>query len=194
MADLVRLLAIQVLEAEPATEPARLWRWIGWLANEPSYKPEAKRKLADLLRKNCARRAALQEHVLLTPCVESTWIAAWRLADTDPDLHPTGQDLARMLKTLRTRTGGDPIDPDTWRDLLRLGRSENGLPDVVHRAALEAASDDPGLLSVLERMSDISEAERKIEQRRREAQSEAERQRKFQTLMFGELNTPPACN
>ena len=65
VADLVRHLTVQVLEANPAIAPERLWAWIGWVDGDDGYSDPTKKRLTDVLRKN---RTGLLEYVLLTPC------------------------------------------------------------------------------------------------------------------------------
>ena len=180
-ADLVRGLTAQVLEADLAIEPARLWAWIGLLDRHRGYKREAKKRLTKILSQNRVMRAALLEHVLLSPSAGNAWQAAFRLGDTDLDLYPTAEDIAGVLRALVLRAGDGQVDREIWRHLLLIGRSADGLPPVVDDTAVELADGHLELLSVVEEMSDTTEPEWKIEQRKREAAWEAERERLFQS-------------
>ena len=179
---LVRRLALRVLETDTGMAPERIWGWVEWLDAERACIPNEGDRLTELFRTERTLRAALLEHVLLTPCARSTWMAAHRLAETRLGLHPAEDDLVGLLRTLRARAGDDPIDPDTWRDLLRLGQSEAGIANAVRQAAVEVADGDPTLLRILDRMTrvHVHEPEWKAEHERRAALEEAERREKFQ--------------
>ena len=180
-ADLVRRLVHQILERDPGIEPTRLWSWIGWIEGTYGYEREAQTRLVRIFRENHALRAALQEHVLLTPCADNAWMAGYKLNETHLDLYPTSEDLAHLLQALRARSGDGPTDTELWRGLLSLGRSTDGLPAVVRDAATETANGDPDLLTVLAEMSDTSPREWEINQEKRKAAKEARRQQFFQS-------------
>ena len=150
--------------------------WVGWLGRHRLYNDDGTKRLAAIFRENRVLRATLLEHVLLTPCAESTWMAGQHLADTGLDLYPTGEDLAGVLKALRARAGNGRIDVDTWRELLWLNRSAEGLAAVVRDAATEAANGHPKLLSVLTDTSRTVTPEWKIRRAERQAKEEAHRQ------------------
>ena len=171
---LVRRLVAQVLEADPATQPERVWTWIGWLDKYRDNDDTTKRLVA-IFRENRALRAGLLEHVLLTPCGENTWMAAGRLNETGLGLYPTVEDIAGALRALRARAGDGRIDVDTWKDLLSLNRSAEGLAAGVREAAIEAANGDPELLSVLAELSKPVTPDWMIRQARRQAKEEANR-------------------
>ena len=179
-ADLVRRLVLRVLEAEPGTAPERVWGWTEWLDAARAYPGGEGERLTALFRRERALRAALLEHVLLTPCADNAWMAAWRLHETGLGLHPDDDDLAGLLTTLRARAGAGPIDPDMWRDLLRLGRIQAGLPEIVRETAIDVANDDPALLDILDQMTRVHEPEWNGNYERRAALEEAERQERFQ--------------
>ncbi len=176
---LVRSVALQVLEGDPSIQAERVWQWIGWLDGHHGQNNDASERLAKIFRENHALRAAVIEHVLLTPCAKNTWMASLRLSDTSLELHPTAEDVASILKTPRTWTGDDSIGPDTWRDLLQIGRTANGLPDEVRNAAIEAANDDPELLSALDKMSEPMTQEWETRWAEQDAKNEALRQAAF---------------
>jgi len=176
---LVRHLAAQVLEANHSIQPERVWMWVGWLGRYRLYNDDGTKRLAAIFRKDRVRRAALLEQVLLTPCAESTWMAAHRLADTGLGLFPKGEDIAGSLRTLRARAGEGRIDVDTWRELLLLNRSVEGLATVVREAALDAANEDPELLSVLAELSRAATPKWETRRAKRQAKEEAHRQEYF---------------
>ncbi len=177
---LVRRLVLNVLEAEPGTAPERVWGWIEWLDAAHAYPGDEGERLTALFHRERALRAALLEHVLLTPCAKDVWIAAWRLQETGLGLHPDDDDLAGLLRTLRARAGAGPIDHDMWRDLLRLGRTQAGLSEIVRETAIKVANGDPALLKILKQMARVHEPEWKMKHERRAALEEAERQERFQ--------------
>ena len=179
-ADIVRRLAVQVLEADSVVEPERIWSWVGWFHGSEGYKNETKKKLASIFRENLALRAALVEYVLLSPCGDNAWVAGHSLGSTDLGLYPNAEDVTGSLRVLRLRAGDGPMDAGMWRDLLLLGRTADGIPSALHDAATEAANGDAELLSTLAELSDTSEPEWKIEQRERRTKLEAERQRFIQ--------------
>ena len=180
LADILRGLAIRVLKADSMVEPERVWSWLGWLDGSHGYKAETKKKLALVFQENRALRAAIQEHVLLTPRGDNAWVAGHSLTHTNLDLYPTPEDVARTLRTLRDGAGERPIDPGMWRDLLLLSRIAEGLPPVLRDAATEAANGDAELLSILAELSDVSEPEWKTEQEKKKAEWEAEKERFLQ--------------
>ena len=179
LADLIRRLTIQVLEDGAAIPPERLWAWVRWLDGHDGYDVGAKERLAEVIRYDRHLRAALLEHVLLTPCGENTWMAAHDLHDMGLDLFPTHEDLAVLLRAARARAGAGPIEEETWRGLLQLGRTSDGISEIVCEAAREAAKDDPALLDVLGRMSEPVPPDWQIERDRREALAEERRQEVF---------------
>ena len=175
ISDLVRLLTLRFLEADPAMEPARLWKWIGWLNGTSGYAHDTTKRLAHLLGEEQALRAALLEHVVLTPCAENAWMAAHCLNETHLGLFPTHEEVATLLRASRARAGDGPIEIDTWRDLLRLGATPSGPPDLIRDAAVEAAAGNRELLIVLDEMSQVREPEWRAWQQQRDARLEDNR-------------------
>ena len=175
VADLVRRQTIRFLEAGGTVEPARLWSWIDWLDGHRGYRRETKRRLAEIFHENPTVRVALIEHVLLTPCARNTWLAGLRLSDTGLDLYPTADDLACVLKRLRARVGSGPVDAETWRGLLNLGRRADGIPPVVRDEAERAVAGDPELLSILADVSEIVQSDWEIKEAKRKARSAKKR-------------------
>ena len=72
---LIRLVAARILLIDPAIESARIWNWIGWLRGHRARNDDSTERLVRIFRENGALRAALLEHVLLTPCANGTWMA-----------------------------------------------------------------------------------------------------------------------
>ena len=173
---LVKRLAAMVLEADPAIQPDRVWNWIAWLDWHRGHADDANKRLVAVFRENRDLRAALLEHVLLTPCAENTWMAGNRLSGMGLELDPTPEDIAGVLRALRARTGNDEIDHDTWRGLLLHGRTADGLSAAVQMAAVEEANGDPELLSVIDEMSERPAADWEARQAEREAKRKAHRE------------------
>ena len=178
---LVRRLVLGVLEADPRTTPERVWTWLEWLEGSRPYDGTETEKLAELFAREGALRAALLEHVLLTPCARSTWMAAHRLRQIHLRLYPTDEDIVVLLRAVRGRAGDGPIDADMWRDLLRLGRTAEGVADIVRDSAVDNANGDPELLEILDQMTRIIKPEWDIEHARLDAEDEARRREMFQT-------------
>ena len=174
LTDLVRRIVLGVLKTEPAIDPQRLWRWIDWLNGSDGYSREHGKSLERFFRENGEVRRALIEYVLLTPCADNTWMAAYHLGDTGLGLYPTGEDIEGVLKTLRARAGTDGIDPEVWRDVLRLGLTENGMKAVVRDAAVEVADGNDELLSILAELSEVVEPKWKKRAAKRDAERQAE--------------------
>ena len=166
---LVRRLVATVLEADPAIRPDRIWNWIEWLDRHRAHGDDANKRLIAVFRENADLRAALLEHVLLTPCAKNTWMAGNRLIDTGLELYPTPEDLAGVLRALRARTGDDGIDLETWRGLLLHGRTTDGLPAAVRTAAVEVVDGDADLLTILDEISESPAAEWEARRAEREA-------------------------
>ena len=177
---LVRGLTAQVLEADPAIQPERVWEWINGLDRHHGYNDDENKRLIGLLRQNREVRSGLIEHVLLTPCAENTWMAGHRLSETGLDLYPKAEDVAGALNALYVKVGGGPIDRDTWRDLLMLGRTADGIPAVVRDTAVEIADGEPGLLSILDESSECRAAEWEARRAEQEARNEVRRQGVYQ--------------
>ena len=173
---LIRRVAAQVLEANPPTQPERVWNWIGWLNEHRGHNDDINKRLVAVFREKRDLRAALLEHVLLTPCAKSTWLAGHRLFDMSLGLYPTEQDLAGMLKASRTRAGDGRVDASTWRDLLLLGRTADGVPAILRSAAVEVANGDLELLSILDGISESPAAEWEAKRAEKDARDEARRQ------------------
>ena len=173
MADLVRRLVSRFLDSAPSVEPDRVWAWIGWLDGTAGYKDCDKRRLASQLRENRVLRSALLEHVLLTPCAENTWMAAWRLDDTDLGLFPTHEDLATLLHALSARGADGSMDEETWRQLVLLGRTPDGIGGGVRETAIETANGNAALLAILDEVSRGHGPERRARRAQREDRAEA---------------------
>ena len=178
-ARLVRRVATQILETDFEIRPERVWMWIGWLDEDCSGGDDTDERLATVFRENTPFRAALIEHVLLTPCDESVWMLGHRLSELRLGLDPDGQDLVGVLIALRSKAGAGPIDIEVWRDLLMLGRAQDGLPVDLRNAAIECANGDAELLSVVDEMSESHAAEWDARKAERDAEREARRQGVF---------------
>ena len=180
LADLIRCLTVQILEADPGIDAESVWAWIDWLDGNRGYNDNTRKRLTEIFCKEHALRAALLEHVLLTPCEGGAWMAARYLAKTKLNLYPTPEDLVGVLKALRARAGDGSIDADTWRHILRLDRSPDGISEIVSDAAIRIADDDPELLAALAEVAEVVKPEWKIEQERQHAREETRRQEVFQ--------------
>ena len=177
IADLARFLTDRVVEQEPSIGPERVWGWIGWLDGDAGHDNSVRKRLAARLCENGKLRAALLEHVLLEPGVDSIGAAAGRLEAAELDLYPSVEDLAGLMRALRERTCGDRVDAEAWRGLLSLDRSAGGLPAVLCDAAAEAANGDPELLAIVDDMSDDADLKRRAEEEERRTQEHAQRLR-----------------
>ena len=98
LTDLARRLAARALEIDPAVAPQRVWRWIGWTNQADGEDERARERLAAVLRDERGLRAALLEHVLLTPQPNGIWMARRELEATGLGLEPDADDLAGLLK------------------------------------------------------------------------------------------------
>ena len=173
---LVRRVAAQVLEADPAMRPERVWTWLGWLDGRCGHNDDTNKRLGAVFHENRTLRASLLEHLLLTPRAENIFIIGRGLSEIGLELHPTGYDLAGLLQTLRERAGDGRIDIDSWRDLLLLGRTSDGLPEVLRNSAVEVANGNTELLSILDEMSEPVAAEWEARRLEREAENNARQQ------------------
>ena len=175
IADLVRFLTDRVIEQEPSVGPERVWGWIGWLDGDAAHDNAVRKRLAARLGENGKLRAALLEHVLLEPGVDSIGAAAGRLEDVDLGLYPSIEDLVGLVRALCERTCGIRVETEAWRALLSLDRSSGGLPAVLCDAAAEAAKGDPELLAIVGAMSDDADLKRRAEEEERKKREQAER-------------------
>ena len=133
LTDLARRLAARALETDPAVAPERVWTWIGWTNEADGEGERARERLAAVFRSGSALRAALLEHVLLTPNPNGIWMAVRELEATGLGLQPDAGDFAGLLKAARPRAEDGTIDAETWEELLVLakaaGASGNEEPD-----------------------------------------------------------------
>ena len=177
IADLVRRLTARVIELEPLTGPERVWAWICWLDGNDGSEYDARKRLTAAFRENERLRAAVLEYVLVGPAADRIGTAAGRLDALQLDLYPSAEDLARVIGGPGNQTGGALFDTDTWRRLLSLDRSKEGLPIVLHDAAVAAADGDPELLAIVDDMSDRTALKQRAEEEELEAREQAERRR-----------------
>lgn len=178
---LVRRLVLRVLQADPGTAPDRLWTWLEWLDETRAFNESEREQLAELFHRETALRAALLQHVLLTPPADRISRAAHQIYQTRLGLDPTAEDVIDLLQALRARAGDAPIDSAIWRALLRLCQTSDGMPDIVVRAAVEAARGAPELLGILDQMTQVVQPEWRVEDERLDALEEARRQDLFQS-------------
>lgn len=181
VADLVRHLTVQVLEADSTIAPEQIWAWVGWLDGSEGYSDPMKKRLTELFSKEQGFRSGLLEHVLLTPREANTWMAGYRLHDAHLGLFPTNEDLVGVLKALRARSGDGAVSADMWLDVVRLGQSREGIADIVCAAATETANCDPELLAALAEMAEVVVPQWEIENAEREARAETNRQMIYQS-------------
>ena len=181
LADLVRRRAQQILEADSSVPAQRVWNWIGAFDGHDGLGKDSRENLGRVIRENRRFHESLLEHVLLTPCASGPWMAAFALHDAGLGLDPTPEDVCTVLRILRCRATDTPINPDTWRQVLRIQRSADGLPETVRTTAAEVAHGDPKLLAILDEMSTATVPEWKERQRRRDAEDRAERQAVIQS-------------
>lgn len=179
LADLIRRLTVQALEADFVVAPERLWAWICWVDGHDGHDRVPRSRFGEILHDDRRLRGAFFEHVLLTPCGENTWMAAHGLFDLGLGLSLSDEDVVVLLRSARTRAGSGPIDEETWRGLLQLGRTRDGISQIVREAAREASGGDPALLALLARLSDPVPEEWQIERERRAAVEEERRQETF---------------
>ena len=178
-ARLVRRVAAQILETEIEIRPERVWAWLGWLDEHCSVDDDTDERLATVFRENTALRAALIEQVLLTPGDENVWMLGHRLSELRLGLDLDGQDLAGVLRAMRSKAGTNPIDIDAWRHLLMLGRTPDGLPVDLRDVAIECANGDVELLSIVDEMSESHAAVYEARKSEQGAKREARRQEAF---------------
>ena len=179
--NLIQRLVLRVLQADPNTAPERVWTWLEWLDAVRYFNGIEREQLTEFFRRQDALRTALLRYVLLTPYADRISRAAHQIYQTRLGLDPTAEDLVDLLQTLRVRVGNGPIDSDTWRAILRLGRSGDGLPDSVIRAAHEASYGDPELLRILNQMTQVIQPKWKVEDERLKAIEDAQRKQLFQS-------------
>ena len=194
---LVRRVTAKAIEADPAIQPERVWEWINWLDRHHFNTIEENKRLVKLLGENRALRSGLIEHVLLTPCAQSTRMAARRLSETNLDLYPKEDDIARLLNAERRKVGDGAIDRQTWRGLLQVAWTNAELPTVVRDTAVKIAKDDPELLAVIEELSESPFAEWEARRAGKEAERKALRQEAFrfhrQRLADGAREVATGC-
>ncbi|MDE0392916.1 MAG: hypothetical protein OXI57_12705, partial [Rhodospirillales bacterium] len=80
-------------------------------------------ELAAVFRSDGTLRAAVIQHVLMTPHQGGVWMTCRDLEKTGLGLDPVKDDLDSLLETLRVRSENGSIDPETWREVLEFARS-----------------------------------------------------------------------
>ena len=180
LADLVRHCALQILEADQALRVKRFWTWISAFYGSDGHDQAAKASLTRYLQGDLPFRTRLLKYVLLEPCASNTWMAGHALVDAGLGLYPTAADIVIVLKTLQSQASHSPIDRETWRHVLLLVRSSDGLPEVVRATAIEIAEGDAELLAIVDALSSVTVPEWKERQRRRDATRHARRAAYFQ--------------
>ena len=181
LADLVWRRTLQVLNANPSLPARRVWTWISVFDGHDGHDEVAKAKLGRWIRENRSFHRSLLEYVLLTPWASSTWMAGHALHDVGLGLYPTTEDVTAVLRTLRSRSSDAAIDRETWRDLLQLARSADGLPEPVRATAIEVADGDAELLAIVGELSIVTDPEWKKRQERRNAARREKRDAFFQS-------------
>ena len=181
LADLVRRRTLQILQTNPSSNVERFWAWISAFNGHHGLGKDSRESLGRFIRENRRFHESLLNYVLLTPCASNTWMAAFALDDAGLGLYPTSEDVCTILKILRNRAADAPVDPGTWRQVLRLVRSADGLPETVRTTALEVADGDPNLVAILGEMSTVTVPEWQERQLRRDAEDRAERQAVIQS-------------
>ena len=176
LANLVRRRALDILQANPSLSAPRLWTWISPFDSHDGHSQLARQNLGRCIRDNRSLHRSLLEYVLLTPCASNTWIAGHELDDLGLDLYPTPEDVCTVLSILGSRPAYAPIDRATWRQLLHLARTADGLPETVRATATEVADGDSELLAILDEISTVTIPESQQRQERRDAEHRAKRE------------------
>ena len=176
LANLVRRRALQVLQANPSLLAPRVWTWISAFDSHDGHHQRARENLGRCIRDNRNLHQSLLEYVLLTPCASNTWMAGHALGDLGLGLYPTAEDVCTVLRILSSRPADAPIDRDTWRQVLRLVRTADGLPETVRTTATEVAGGDSELLAILDEMSTVTVPEWQQRQERRNAKNREKRE------------------
>ncbi len=175
LANLVRRRVPEVLQAKPSLPAPRVWTWISAFDSHDGHDQVARENLGRCIRDNRSLHRSLLEYVLLTPVASNTWMAGYKLHDVGLGLHPSPEDVCTVLKILGGRSADAPIDRKTWRQVLLLARSADGLPETVRTTATEAAGGDSELLAILDEVSTVTIPEWQIDQERRDAEDCARR-------------------
>lgn len=175
LANLVRRRVPEVLQANPSLPAPRVWTWISAFNSHDGRDAVARENLGRCIRDNRSLHRLLLEYVLLTPVASNTWMAGYKLHDVGLGLHPSPEDVCIVLKVLGSRPADAPIDPDTWRQVLRLARSADGLPETVRTTATEVADGDSDLLAILDELSIVTIPEWQQRQERDDAEDRAKR-------------------
>ena len=181
LANVVWRCTLQVLQANPSLPAQRVWTWISPFRDHDGHDDRAQAELTQHLQENRDFRSRLLEYVLLTPCASSTWMTGHALLDLGLGLYPTPENVCAVLRALQSRAADAPVDPETWRQVLRFLRSSDGLPDIVRATATEVAGTDSELLAILDEMSTVTVPEWMKRQQRREAEDRAQRQAYFES-------------
>ena len=176
LANLVRRRALEVVQANPSLSAPRLWTWISAFDSHDGHDQAAKEKLGRCIRDNRNLHHSLLEYVLLTPCASNAWMAGYALHNVGLGLYPAPTDVCEVLKILGTRPADAPIDRETWRQVLRLVRTADGLPETVRATAAEVADGDSELLAILDEMSTVTIPEWQQHQDRHDAEDRARRE------------------
>ena len=121
LTDLARYLAARALKADPGTAPERVWEWVCW--GDGDEGADSRESLAAVFRGDRVLRAAVIQHVLMTPRRGGVRISCRELEKTGLGLDPVKDDLDGLTEALRIRSESGSIDPETWREVLEFARS-----------------------------------------------------------------------
>ena len=143
LTDLARRLAARALEIDPAVAAKRVWTWIGWTNLADGEDERARERLAAVFRDERGLRAALLEHVLLTPHPIGMRMPCRELEATGLGLEPDADDLAGLLKAARPRAEAGTIDPEIWEDFLGIAQSAGASAETERDTAVAAAVPKP---------------------------------------------------
>ena len=137
LTNMARHIAARVLKTDPGVAPQRVWKWICWA--DEAEGSDSREKLAAVFRSDRGLRAAVVEHVLMTPCQGGIWMMCRELEKTGLGLDPVKDDLDGLMEALRVRSENGSIDPETWQEVLEFARSHRWNADPgCARAAAEA--------------------------------------------------------
>ena len=140
LTNMARHLAARVLKTDPGVAPQRVWEWICWA--DGAEGSDSRENLAAVFRSDRGLRAAVVEHVLMTPCQGGIWMMCRDLEKTGLSLDPVKDDLDGLMEALRMRSENGSIDPEAREEILEFAGSHRWNADPGCVQADAEASDE----------------------------------------------------
>lgn len=176
----VETAAAEILTQTGTIEPDRFWAWHGCFLGRPHQSSSGQEGLADALRAHPELRRQLMFYGLFDPNLgKNLWMRSFSIIQLGYGFSLDEDTLKKLLaQTSKPQTWTDN-DKENWKDLVRLCRSREGMPDWVS-GVVEPALALPELSTFFDEECKVKvpkwQVEEEARQRRYEAEQELSRQ------------------